>query len=498
MKKIFAVLFALTLILSMAMFTTTSAEETKTWTGTITIEGTDTVPVTGKTFNAYQILIAQAVNVNDLSQGVVYSIPEALKAFYNGLCGGDDGVATVDEVIAYLNAGTTDLQDFAKAALAAAKGVVTPTSSTIEDGKALIKNLAFGYYVIEDASGANATPISALMLKDTATTVKLKADKPFIKKNIDGATDGDKETNGLVDYNTATVGETVPYVLTSKVPEMTGYETYTFTVTDTFSEGLTYKYANDLKDGISIKIGDLDYTDFTANLETQVDGTSILTIDFNNFINQAANAGKTIVIKYAATVDADAVFGVEGNPNTAKLTYSSDPYNNATKDTVEDTVYTYLVDLAIFKTDGDDLALPGAIFIILDDEDNEIATGTSGNDGWVEFTWANGAALKNGETYTIVEKEAPQGYNKAKDITFTVTCTNPTGGNTACTWTATGDAVAFNGTTNRFETTIQNLTGSLLPETGGIGTTIFYAVGGLLMVVAFVLLVSKKRMGNYA
>ena len=492
MKKIFAVLMALTLILSLSV-ATVCADEVKEWTGSITIEGTANVPVAGKTFAAYKVLDAVAVDADDLDAGVLYSIPAALQTIYDDLCGGEDGVATVDEVTAYINANT---DTFAATILAEVKDkdIVTSTNSTIIGDKAVISGLDFGYYVIEDKG--TATPISALMLKSTSATVKVKADKPDIDKAIDGDADADVTTDDLVDYNTAKVGDVVPYVLTSKVPDMTGYTTYTYTVTDTFSAGLTFNYDEDnLNDAVEITIGGVAYNDYTVAVNGQV-----LTITFNNFINQAENKGDAIVIKYSATVNENAVFGVEGNPNTVYLTYSNNPQENTTENTVEDVVRTYLVDLVINKVDGNDTPLQGAKFDLEDADGNVIASGESDANGLVVFTWVDGVkGLRDKETYTIVETQAPAGYNKADDITFQVICTDPAANaeNQKCAWSTDNTKVTFDTTDNRLESTIQNLTGWLLPETGGIGTTIFYVVGGLMMVFAGIVLVSKKRMGSY-
>lgn len=488
MKKLFAVLVALTLVLSMGVMAF-AAE----WTGDITINSAENVSVNGKTFTAYQILDAEAVDSSNLDKGVIYSIPAGMQSFYDGLCGGEDNVATIDEVTNYISATTTDLQDFAKAALAAAKTATDLKTGTATGAgeKATFTGLPFGYYVIED--NGTATPISALMLRATSTEVTIKADKPSIDKAIDGDKDIDGTTAGLVDYNTATVGEEVPYVLTSKVPDMTGYTAYTYTVTDTFSAGLTFN------GDVAVTVDGAEYTDYTVTTNGQV-----VTIEFNNFIALADKAGKEIKITYSATVNENAIVGVEGNPNEVYLTYSNNPQDNTTEDTTKDEVRTYLVDLVINKTDAEDKPLAGAEFAVKQGA-TTIAVGTSDADGKVVFTWTNGVGLKDGEKYTIVETKAPDGYNEAKDIEFTVTCVDPVEGaeNENCTWSSDNTSVTFTVTDTAeaedyFETTVINRTGSLLPETGGIGTTIFYVVGGLMMVAAVVFLVSKKRMASFA
>ncbi|MBQ8503563.1 MAG: SpaH/EbpB family LPXTG-anchored major pilin [Clostridia bacterium] len=484
-NKIFSVILALALVFAMAI----PAFAASTWTGDITINSATNVSVDGKVFKAYKILDAEAVDADNLEAGVIYSIPEALQSFYNTKFGGDDKVATVDEVTTALEGlkdKAAELQAFAVEALAAAKAAgISPASATGANDKATFTDLDFGYYVIEDEG--TATPISALMLRTTSAEVTLKADKPSIEKKIDGDTDKDDTTAGLVDYNTATVGESVPYVLTSKVPDMTGYTKYTYTVTDTLSDGLTFN--ND----VVVTVGGEKYTDVAVSTNGQV-----VTINFTNFINLADKAGEEIKITYSAKVNENAIIGVEGNPNSVVLEYSNNPQDTTDTDTTEkDITRTYLVDLIINKTDEDNKALAGAEFAVKDADGNTIATGTSDDNGKVAFTWTNGVGLKDGETYTIVETKAPAGYNEAKDITFTVTCTDPTTG-TDCTWSSDNTLVTFTATDGAdvddyFETTIKNTTGSLLPETGGIGTTIFYIVGALLVVGAVVILISKKR-----
>ncbi len=480
--KIFCAVLAVMFVFSMSIPAFAAA-----WTGSITINGTENVPVKNKVFKAYQVLTATAVDESDLESGVIYAIPAAMQSFYDGLCGGEDGVASVDEVVAYIE--SADLQAFAGEVLAAAKTAkIVPATAVNDDenNSATFSNIPFGYYVIEDEG--TATPISALMLKTTSEVVTIKADKPAIEKKIDGDNDSDGTTADLVDYNTATVGETVPYVIISKVPDMAGYTSYTYKVTDTFSAGLTFN------DDVTVTIGEktlLEETDYTVNS----DENGTVTIEFIDFENYTKD--QAITIKYSATVNANAVIGVEGNPNTVKLEYSNNPQDSTSKEeTPEDVVYTYLADLIINKTDENDEPLEGAVFEVKQGE-TTIANGTSDADGKVVFTWVNGVGLKDGETYTIVETNAPAGYNKADDITFTVTCTDPETG-TECTWSTANELVTFTVTdgtaADYFETTIVNTTGGLLPETGGIGTTIFYIVGGLLVVGAAIFLITKKRM----
>ncbi len=480
--KLLSIILAVVLVFSTAVMAFAAEEQT----GTITINSATNVSVNGKTFNAYRILKAEAVDVTDLSKGIVYTIPAELQNFYDGKFGGDDGAATVAEITDGLNAIKNDadaLQAFAVDALAAAKAAgIAPETATGANDAATLSDISFGYYVIEDAG--TATPISALMLQTTSAQVTIKADKPSIEKKIDGDNDSDSQTAGLVDYNTAKVGETVPYVLTSKVPEMEGYTAYEFTVTDSFSVGLTYN------DDVKVTIGGAEVSDYTATYENQV-----LTVAFADLTGY--NAGDEIVITYSATVNENAVKGIEGNPNAVVLEYSNNPQDSeSTEATPEDIVYTYLIDLIVNKTDASTPAKPlaGAKFELYNG-DALVATGVSGDDGVVVFAYEEGysAGLKDGETYTLKETEAPSGYNEAEDITFTVNFDEPTA-STDAVWSTNNGVVTLNEEGNAFEITVINLTGGLLPSTGGIGTTIFYIVGALLIIGAAIYLISKKRM----
>lgn len=483
--KLLSIVLAVVLVLSSSIMAFAADNDQ---TGTITINSSNKVSVDGKTFNAYRILDAEAVDVDDLNKGVVYTIPAELQSFYDGKFGGDDGTATVAEITDGLNAMDADaLQAFSVDALAAAKAAgVTPETATGANDAATLSDIPFGYYVIEDAG--KATPISALMLQTTSAQVTIKADKPSIKKKIDGDNDSDSQTADLVDYNTAKVGETVPYVLTSKVPEMEGYTAYEFTVTDTFSAGLTYN------DDVKVTIGGEEVSDYTVTYENQV-----LTVAFADLTSY--NAGDEIVITYTATVNENAVKGIAGNPNTVVLEYSNNPQDSeSTEVTPEDIVYTYLIDLIVNKTDASKPAKPlaGAKFELYNG-DTLAATGVSGDDGVVVFAYEEGysAGLKDGETYTLTETEAPSGYNEAEDITFTVSFDEPTA-TTDAVWSANNGVVTLNEEGDAFEITVVNQTGGLLPSTGGIGTTIFYIVGALLIIGAAIYLISKKRMSAEA
>lgn len=404
-----------------------------------------------------------------------------------------------------------------------------------------------GYYFIKDKdkSVGNHDAYTKYILKVIKDVkVNAKSDVPTIDKVI-------VENGTDVKFNNGSVGDKVNYKLTSTVPNMAGYNRYYFVVKDTLSEGLSFN--ND----IQIKIGNTTLS--SDAFEVTTNGNKI-EIVIKNFIQYTQ--GEEIIITYSATINEKAVIGVEGNPNTADLTYSNNPNFNYNGDkptdesdvpvgkTPESTTYTYVTKIVLTKVDGKDTSkkLSGAIFEITGEKVNKVkvtkesfeidndngtyyllkdktytttvptdetaslyenttdkyvltykeewvtttetvkAQGVVKEDGTLEFV-----GLGAGE-YEITEMRAPEGYNLlSKPIQVTISWTQPESG-TNCTWTVTGgDALVKDGYITLM---VANYTGSTLPETGGMGTTVLYVVGSLLVVGAAILLVSKKRMNH--
>lgn len=407
-----------------------------------------------------------------------------------------------------------------------------------------ITGLKDGYYFVNEAdmSNANNNAYTKFMLQVVGdTTVAAKADVPTIDKSFaEGGNQGD-----------ASIGDEINFKLTSKVPNMDGYDKYFFVVHDTLSTGLSFKEGS-----VAVKVGTETLTpndDFTVTHRNQT-----LKIVLNDFIQyKESQPNANIEITYTATLNENAVVGVEDNPNDVYLVYSNNPnvvYNGDNEpsgddpvgETPHDRTYTYVTGLELKKVDADGNALTGAQFQLsgttlntvlvykdqftLDDEgtywklkdgtytttapsgNDELyesttdkytrervkdtvqnagttnATGTVGDDGILRFD-----GLSAG-TYTITEMVAPDGYNLLDEpIQITISWSAPSTEGGDCTWTVSGvqGATVQNGIITM---TIENDKGSTLPETGGIGTTIFYVVGGILVVGAGVLLVAKKRM----
>lgn len=384
-KRFFSALLTIVMVLSMSV-TAFAADD-----GSITIKGSTTVPVSGKTFNAYKILDAELANGENASGGIVYRVPEGLEDFYAGHFGLTKEAASFDqdvtEAIAAMKDDDDALQAFAKEVLAAAKAAgIEPAAATAGEGAAevTISGLPLGYYVVEDTGAA--VPISALALTTTSKNVEvtIKADKPTVDKNIDGTQDTDDSTDGDVKYNNAAVGDTVPYKVTSKVPDMTGYTKYYFVVNDTLSKGLTFN--ND----VAITLGGTELvkdTDYTVTVTENEDGTTSVEIVFKNFIQYKDQKDAEILITYSATVNEDAVIGTEGNPNKVTLTYSNNPNvtddgtpgnpdkpttGSPTGETPESITRTYVTAIELIKVDPEGNRLTGAEFEITGEKLNQV------------------------------------------------------------------------------------------------------------------------------
>ena len=489
-KKLASLLMALVMVLGMSVGTTVTAFAANTSSHTITI----TNDKSGHTYTAYQVF------AGDISDGKLTNI-----VWGSGVNGADvladlvklepykdcKSAEAVADVLAGFRDDSAQLDAFAKvvgAHLATAAGTSTQTASPYT-----LSVTGDGYYFVKD-SGAIGTDDAATkyILKVVGdVTVKAKAETPSIDKVIVNA---DSANGGEGKGTAQDVGSVVNFKLTSKVPAMDGYDTYTYTVNDTMSAGLTFN--ND----VAVTIDGTTYTDFTVAQNGQS-----FTITFNNFINQKANAGKAIVITYSATINENAL-NTDKETNTVNLEYSNNPNDNTSKGKTPDRiVYVYDFDIVIDKYTGDEATgtrLAGAKFVLKNASGkyyyyNESAKKVEWKDALSEATEvttdSNGAAKFEGldsGTYYLHETEAPAGYNLLKeDVTVTITATYGDDGQIT-----SSSATSANNGQYQQEQQIENKSGATLPSTGGMGTTLLYIIGAILVVGAGVLLVARRRM----
>ena len=508
MKKLASLVLAL--VMALAMATTAFAANTTAHTITITNEKS------GHTYTAYQVF------AGDISDGKLTNI-----VWGSGVNGDDLLTAlkgleaspyadckTAEDVADVLDNFVDDgeqLDAFAKvvgAHLGTAAGTSTETRGDTSSTYT-INVTGDGYYFVKDTGALDTDDAATKYILKVVenVTVAAKAETPTIDKVIVNA---DSANGGEGKGTAQDVGSVVNFKLTSKVPAMDGYDTYTYIVNDTMSAGLTFN--NDVK----VTIGGTEYEDFTVAQNGQS-----FTITFNNFINQKVNAGKDIVITYSATINENALT-TDKETNTVNLEYSNNPNDNTSKGKTPDkTVYVYDFDIVIDKYTGDETTgarLAGAKFVLYKAVDSKklyyFYNETSDKVEWVELaddaavtaaikagtitevtTDATGAAKFQGldtGTYYLHETEAPAGYNLLKeDVTVTITAEYGEDGQIT-----SSSAISSNNGQYQQIQKIENKAGATLPSTGGMGTTIFYVLGGILVVGAVVLLVTKKRMNG--
>lgn len=481
MKKLFAVLVALTLVLSMG--TMAFAADT----GTITIDNA----LSGAKYNIYKILDFAPVE-GSTTQGR-YTVVAEWADFLAG-----DGAAylktNAETGTIEWNGEETDARkaELAKAAVAYAKekGIAaTATKTAANDGDVTFTDVPLGYYAIDTSLGT----ICALTNVDNTFNAHEKNEKPDIDKFVQEDSEMNNADEGWGKVNDADIDQVVNYKSTITV----GLGATNYVMHDTMEAGLTFN--ND----VVVKLADgtdVDAADYTV-VYPATDGHTFDVKFENNFIADLAK-GTQFTVYYSATLNENANIVVDGNDNTVYLSYGED----STWETAEHKTTTYTWKMDVLKYTGTTATpLAGAEFQLLDKDGNAIkftqvagaavptykvdAEGTVTN----ITTDANGkfelVGLDEG-SYKLHEVNAPAGYNKlAADLDVIITSEYDEAALTAT-------YKINNNTPATIE--VENKTGSLLPETGGIGTTIFYVVGGLLMVAAFVLLVSKKRMASFA
>lgn len=527
MKKVFAAAAAIATVFGLAATTVATANAADN--ATLTVSTTDT-KFAGKTVNAYKMFSA---TVSSDGGAVSYTLTDGWKPFFmsstlDGLTGVTDANVNdkANEYVSKLTGKEKDLSAFAAKASnwaqtnnITADATATVSKNAATDGKytATFTNLDYGYYVVAvpgaTVADTNSQYAALVRVHSTSVDAEIKGALPTVDKKV--------QVNGTgKDATDAKIGDTLTFTLTSTIPDMSAYNTYTFNFKDTLSKGLTFGQVTSVKVGDTTLTKDTDYTVTTAPADS---GKTLLTVAMKDFkTKQQANAGKKITVTYAATLNKDAVVGGAGNVNSATIQYSNNPSTNGTGESEPSKVRVFTYGFTVDKYTGknyDDTAtrLAGAEFTLAHkggtaisfvkvadsatqnavyrvakaDEAGATTTITTPANGKVEFR-----GLENGE-YTLTETKAPAGYNKlASAIGVKVDGQNNGTDTTNATVTITynnDNGSVYDQTASNGVIPVQNKSGAILPGTGGMGTIAFTVIGVLVIALGVAWTLKRKN-----
>lgn len=528
MKKVFAAAAAIATVFGLAA-TTVATANAAGGNATLTVSTKD-AKFAGKTVNAYKMFSA---TVSSDGGAVSHTLNDAWKPFFKNSVGLTD--VTDANVNDKANDYVSKLKDSALTAFAAkasnwaqtktnnitADATATVSKNAATDGKytATFTGLDYGYYVVAvpgaTVADTNSQYAALVRVHSTTVGVDIKGDLPTVDKKVQVNGTGQNATD-------AKIGDTLTFTLTSTIPDMSAYSTYTFNFKDTLSKGLTFEQVK------SVKVEDKTLsvnTDYTVTPPTAPNNT--LTVAMNDFkAKQQANAGKKITVTYTATLNKDAVVGGHGNTNSATIQYSNNPSTGGTGESEPSKVRVFTYGFTVDKYTGDNYTdaatrLAGAKFtlapkngdpmsfvkvkdgnatenavyrVATDDEKASTTTTTiiTPASGKVDFQ-----GLKNGE-YTLTETEAPAGYNKlASAIGVKVEGQNDGTDTTNATVHITYDN--DNGSSNYDQPAsngvipVRNKSGVVLPGTGGMGTIAFTVIGVLVIALGVAWTLKRKN-----
>ncbi len=477
MKKIISLVLVLVLMASLSA--SIFAEESEL--GSITINGvTDSA-----TYEIYKMLDLESYDVD--AGAYSYKANAAWAGFFATAEAKAYMATDADGYVTWVAADDDDTKAaFAKLALAYAKSNgIDPVKSSENEGEFVItetvgkfSDLELGYYLVDSTVGA----LCGLTTTNPNASINAKNGIPTVDKQV-----REDSTTQWGDHNTADIGQTVEFRVTISVHA--GAENYV--LHDIMGEGFTFLRVSKIEHIIPGK----ETHEMEADLytvETDVDDECTFEVHFTKELCDTLETNDKIVVYYEAMLNRNAIISADGNFNTAWLAFGEGGESN------EDTVTTKTYGIDIVKTDSSNKLIDGAQFriydaavggnevkVVLTDDETGYRRAREDEEG-VAIVVTDGqiriVGLDNG-TYYLEETVAPDGYNKlSARQKFIVSDSNL-------------DAIYNNGIYSTGSGVhVVNKTGSMLPETGGMGTVLFIALGALVVIGTGVLLVTKKRM----
>lgn len=473
-KKIAAIMFAFMMVFSLS----TNVKAVEGTTGSITIKN----PKKGETYTVYKVLKLESYN----PESKHYSYLPATDAWKNYFMDSNNQYMRLNEN-GYVETkfDETDAQQLAQALIKQAKKIaesdediakkLTANDDTVNaNGDLVFSDLGLGYYVID----STVSTICALDTTNPDATIQPKHVEPTVDKQI-----WDKDKNRFVTMNSVNIGDTIVYQTEINVKKgATNYVLH-----DQMHSGLTYVSIHDVYDNIGDTNIKLKTDDWTVSTET-TDGCAF-ELKFNQEYFNRINQDTVITVKYFVTVNENAPIKT-AMENKTWLAYGN------TQKTEEKITQTYTFGIPVYKYTGDNTPLPGAKFILSTDEnfqdDAKTLKFTKNSENKYRYDSTGGktelVSLDDGHiniqgikagTYYLKEIEAPKGYNLLKTIQKITISEN--------------GSIELNDILNDGDVKVQNKKGSLLPSTGGMGTTLIYLIGGALVLGSGFVLANKKR-----
>lgn len=495
-RKLASLLLALVMVFALA--TTAFAQDVTVTggTGSITISNA----AKGETYTIYKLFDA-TVNADGSSIAYTGTIPESLKAYFTA-----DSNNYISATAAAKDG--ENMSEGLKTALKTWTAAATATATATSDGSALnFKELAYGYYVVTTTQGDQVISVDSTM--PNVTIVDKNSSTP-------------KDLSKTASSNDVSIGDTVTYTVSFKTSNYYGAgteakEIVSYTIEDTLPEFLSNVTVTSIivdNDGNNATAGD------QANVTAQFANKKIV-IDWYDEVNNKFlyDNGATVTITYTAVVTDKADIDGNGNTNKVTVTWTTKGGDEPGPDKVEtdETIFTYAI--ALKKVNNKGNALPGAVFEFpfyvkstADANGAYIYAGTTAGAGLTnQITTPDSGVIvvkgvKSG-SYEITEVTAPAGYNKlTAPVTVQAVKTSSTSTHTTVYLDKDGNVVDVSAkeievkvdidTIAATAVVVVNKAGTELPSTGGMGTTVFYVLGAVLVLGAVVLLVTKKRMSD--
>lgn len=504
MKKFLSILLAAMMVLAM-----TAAYADFTYTVT--------APNNGHTYEILQIFTGDYSSVTDPeTQNTTTTLSNA-KWGKNGV--GETGTVVPESVLNALKALSGSSEETKRAEILKQVNLGSEVFATITpETEGLAVTVPAGYYLIRDkADTVTGDQTATLYIVEVADSITInpKSSTVQFEKKIKDVNDSEPASTDPMnptdwqdsaDYD---IGDHVPFKLSFTLPaDYAAYSTYYLSFNDTMESTLAF----DGKDSVIVEVDGVENKNWSIETPGTNGETFQIIMDNVKEDAPAAVAGSVITVEYTATLQSTANIGVMGNMNKANATFSNNPYSDSKGTTLDDAVICFTYTFEVNKVDGEGEVLPGAEFTLekynaAENEWENVAVAK--NEAGTVFTFKG---LDDG-TYRLTETVTPTGYNTCDPMTFDVVAGHTTEVKTLVSFAedggrktvltslsgnqATGSvgdiSITHDATNNVLTTTVKNYSGATLPETGGIGTTLFYLIGGLMAAGSALTLVIRRR-----